>query len=310
MKLTLHFFIIVFLLLNSNISAQTTEAEKALKTSNIDTTLGWKKGGMVSLAFTQVSLTRWASGGMNSISGNGFVNLFANLKREKFAWDNNLDLGFGLIRQGDSKAPWVKSDDKIDFTSKYGQKASEHWFYAGLLNFKSQFAPGFTNPGDSIAISKFLAPGYVLGAVGMDFKPNDKLTMFISPITGKATIVMDNYLSSVGAFGIDTGKTVRAEVGGYLKFQWKKDLKENISFSTRAELFANYLEFKTIEDIDVLWENILSIKISKYIAANITTTLLWDNDVDIAFTDKNGIDKVQPSIQFKEVLGIGFSYKF
>jgi hypothetical protein len=308
MKISLYIFSLF--ILSTSVFAQTTEAEKALKTSTIDTTLGWKKGGMVSISFTQVSLTRWASGGMNSIAGNGFVNLFANYKGKNFAWDNNLDLGFGLIRQGDSKAPWVKSDDKIDFTSKYGQKASEHWFYAGLLNFKSQFAPGFTNPGDSIAISKFLAPGYVLGAIGMDFKPNDKLTMFISPITGKATIVMDDYLSSVGAFGIDTGKTMRAEIGGYLKFQWKKDLKDNFSFSTRVELFANYLEFKTIEDVDVLWENILSVKISKYIAANITTTLLWDNDVDIAYTDKNGDPKTGKSIQFKEVLGIGFSYKF
>jgi len=302
------FLSIVLVAIFSSSFAQTTEAEKVLKTNNIDTVYGWKNGGLVSLSFTQVSLTNWASGGQNSIAGNGFVNLFANLKRKKFAWDNNLDLGFGLIRQGDSKEPWIKSDDKIDFSSKYGQKANEHWFYAGLINLKSQFASGYSNPGDSVAISKFLAPGYVLGAVGMDFKPNDKLTMFISPITGKATIVMDDYLSSIGAFGVDSGKTLRGELGGYLKIQWKKDLKENISFSTRAELFANYLEFKTIEDVDVLWENVLAIKISKYISANITTTLIWDNDVMIA--DKNDATLSSPKIQFKEVLGIGFSYKF
>lgn len=299
-----------FVFIGHLLFAQITEGEKRLKKNNLDTIVGWKKGGLITLSFTQVSLSKWAAGGENSIAGNGFVNLYANYKQKNFAWDNNLDLGYGIIRQGNSEAPWIKSDDKIDFTSKYGQKANEHLFYAGLLNLKSQFNAGYANPGDSVAISKFLAPGYVLLALGMDYKPNKELSMFISPITEKSTIVIDETLSNAGAFGVEAGKKFRAEVGGYLKAVYKKDLKETISLSSRVELFANYLEFKTIKDVDVLWENIVSIKISKYISANITTTLIWDNDIDIAWTDVNDKEHFGPTTQFKEVLGIGFSYKF
>ena len=50
----------------------------------------------------------------------------------------------------------------------------------------------------------------------------------------------------------------------------------------------------------------------KYISATVTTHLLYDHDIDIAVdTNDDGItDKVGPRTQFKEVLGVGFSYKF
>ena len=118
------------------LSAQTTEAEKSLTTQSKDTLDGWKTGGIVSLNLTQVGLTNWQSGGENSLSVNGLLSLFANLKKGNSTWDNSLDLGYGILQQGDDEVR--KTDDKIDFTSKYGQKAFKNWYYAGLVNFKSQ----------------------------------------------------------------------------------------------------------------------------------------------------------------------------
>src|SRR4051812_27192317 len=76
----------------------------------------WRRGGLVSINLSQVSLTNWSAGGENSVAGNGIVNIFANYKRGKIAWDNNLDLAYGLIMQGKNDDV-TKSDDKIDFTS-------------------------------------------------------------------------------------------------------------------------------------------------------------------------------------------------
>ncbi|MDA3820602.1 MAG: DUF3078 domain-containing protein [Candidatus Delongbacteria bacterium] len=90
-----------------------------------DSLAKWKTGGTLSLNASQVSLTNWAAGGENSISGLGIINLFANYKKNKFTWDNTLDLAYGLIRQGDD--PVIKSDDKIDFASKAGQHAFNDW---------------------------------------------------------------------------------------------------------------------------------------------------------------------------------------
>ncbi len=95
---------------------------------------------MASLTFNQVSLTNWAAGGQSSISGNVFFNLFANYKDEKQTWDNTLDLGYGLIRN--NSQPFVKSDDRIELNSKYVRNINEDWYYSGLLNFITQFAPG------------------------------------------------------------------------------------------------------------------------------------------------------------------------
>ena len=39
-----------------------------LKSQNTDTINGWKKGGTLGFTFSQVSLTNWAAGGVNSFS--------------------------------------------------------------------------------------------------------------------------------------------------------------------------------------------------------------------------------------------------
>src|SRR5438105_12836245 len=80
-------------------------------------------GGLLSLNFTQTSLTNWAAGGQNSMAGNSIVNYYSNYKKGKNIWDKNIDLAYGLLTQGhDNKA--VKTDDKIDLSIKYGHVAT------------------------------------------------------------------------------------------------------------------------------------------------------------------------------------------
>ena len=131
----------------------------------------WQYSGTASLNLSQLSLTNWAAGGDNSISGNALVQMSADYDDGTLNWDNDLNLGYGLIRQGGS--PARKSDDKIDISSKFGYRASKKWFYSGLLSFKSQFVEGYDNPGEVVRtkISGFLSPGYLNLSIGMDYKP-------------------------------------------------------------------------------------------------------------------------------------------
>src|SRR5688572_8365237 len=101
------------------------------------------KGGLISLSFNQTSLTNWAAGGENSIAANGLLNLFAKYKKNRMAWDNSLDLAYGLLKAGEKDLR--KSDDKIDLLSKFGYDATNKnkWFYSVLFNFKSQFTESF-----------------------------------------------------------------------------------------------------------------------------------------------------------------------
>lgn len=179
---------------------QVTDAEDALKSQTVDTTDGWEYGGMFSLNISQTSLSNWSAGGQSSVAFSSLVKLNASYKKNRNLWENFLELGYGTMKQGDEG--WWKTDDKIDFTSKYGYKITEKLYTAVLVNFKTQMTEGYNYPDDSTMVSDFMAPGYFLGAIGVDYIPNDKFSAFISPITSKYTIVLDQDLANYGAYGL------------------------------------------------------------------------------------------------------------
>jgi hypothetical protein len=285
-----------------------------------DTTRNWKTGGVISLNISQVALSNWVAGGQNSMAANSLFNYFFNYKRDNKAWDNTIDLGYGIIKQ--NHIQWIKSDDHIDISSKYGQYAFKEWYYSALINFKTQFSAGYNYPNDSVKISDFLAPGYGLLALGLDYKPNDNFTMLIAPVTAKFTIVKERALADAGAFGVDPaefddagnlarkGDNLRKEIGGYVKIAFKQKLMQNVTFQTKADFFSNYLN--NPGNIDISAEFLLSLKVNKFISATVLTNLIYDDDIKIPVdTDKDGQpDAAGPRTQLKEVLAVGFSYKF
>ena len=219
-------------------------------------------------------------------------------------WDNSLDLGYGFLQQGNNKS-FVKTDDRIDFVSKYGKKAFSNFYYTALLNFKTQFAPGYNYPNDSVKISNFLAPAYVLGAIGLNYMPDAYFNTFVAPFTGKMTIVNDNALSAAGAYGVEPGKKLLGEFGGcariiYSSSDFKGEFLKNVAFTSKLDLFSNYL--KNPQNIVVNWENQIVMKVNKYISVNLNTNLMYDAKIKI-----NGENA---KVQFKEILGVGFFLKF
>jgi hypothetical protein len=287
--------------------SQVTEGEKTLKTRTADTLIGWKKGGVINISTAQTSLTNWAAGGQSSVAVNGLLNLYAHNKQEKTLWENFLILGYGTLKQ--KSTGWWKTDDRIDLTSKYGLELTNKLYAAGLFNFRTQMAPGYNYPNDSVKISDFLSPGYVLFAVGLDYVPMPNLTVFFAPITYKLTIVNDDVLAKAGAFGVDPGEHTKAEFGGYLRASYQQNLMENVALQTKIDLFTNYL--KDFGVVDVNWETMLSFKVNKYISATLSTQLLYDQDIAIKKEVDPGIFKEYNSkVQFKEVLAVGLSVQF
>lgn len=323
----------------------------------------WTKGGAGALTFNQTGLYNWAAGGQSNLTLLANLNLFANRKWDKGAWDNALDLSYGFIKNNyrfDPQAPIAKAADKIEFNSKYGRKAfAEKLFYTGLLTFRTQFAPGRANPFDNVYISKALAPAYLIAAVGLDYKPNDKLSLFLSPLSGKMTIVTDDSLAGVGAFGVNqidpatmaqrpgSFANTRFEFGATFKAKLKTDIMENISLESNLELFSNYIDRP--QNVDMRWTNNIVAKVNKYITVNFFTDMIYDHDINIARRDPEtgvGLLSINPEpvgplipgtttpadntlwrdpanpgqyttvpvtgpiLQFMEIFGVGFSYKF
>lgn len=304
-------FAITFSFLCSMALAQVTDGETVLRKQEKDTITGWRTGGVFAITGSQTSLTNWSAGGENAISANALFSVFANYKKNKLAWANSLDMGYGMMKQGlGNDIPFSKTDDKIDLLSKFGYQAFKSWYYAALFNVKTQMTPGYKTPTDTIKISNFLAPAYVIAALGMDYKPGNNLSIFIAPVTAKWTIVNDEILSLAGAFGVDPGKKLKSEFGGYIRMIYSKnDFKssflKNISFTTKVDLYSNYL--KDPQFIDVNWETLIAMKVNKYITISLIAHLIYDYDIKFpSELNVAGVDKVQ----FKEIFGVGFSYKF
>jgi hypothetical protein len=288
MKKTVLSFIFISVIAASNY-AQTTP----------DTTKLWTTGFKAAVTFNQVALTNWAAGGENSLGGNSMFNLFANLKKGKTTWDNSLDLAYGLVKTGDDNAR--KSDDKIDFVSKYGHNViNKNLFLSANLSFKTQFANGYNYPNDSVIISKFMAPGYVMLGLGIDYKPFPYLSISLLPLTGRLIIVSDTALSLT--YGLDRGETVKPEFGAAFKVTFEKDLFTNVSLKSKLDLFSNYLDRP--QNIDVNFEALLVLKVNKLISTYVGIQTIYDHDILIM--DKEG--KTGPRTQFKQTFGIGLTY--
>lgn len=303
------------------ITASSSMAQDTLKTDTL-----WRFGSFFGVNFNQVGLTNWAAGGENSFSLAGIFSGTANYKKGTIAWDNSLDLGYGLLKSGDS--PFRKNEDKIELNSKFGALAKGKFYYSALLNAKSQFANGFNFPNDSVIVSRFAAPAFITIALGMDYKPNDFFSLFVSPATGKFTFVNDQRLADLGSFGvkaaeyslvdsskISNGRKIRAEFGASLRAQYKQDITKYLNISTTLLLFNNYTDPKPENrgNIDINWETLITIKAGKLLTTSIYTNLIYDHDINIPTYKKINGEKVQvgqgPKTQFKEVIGVGISYK-
>jgi len=288
--------------------SQVTEGEKLLRVQAEDTLIGWKAGGVLNLNTAQTSLSNWSAGGQSSFAFGSLINIFANNKQEKSLWENYLSIAYGTMKQG--KEDWRKTDDRFEFTLKLGYRATDKLYYAGLLSFKTQLTNGYNYPDSENKISGFLAPGYLLVAAGLDYKPGENFSIYFAPATWKLTVVTDQALADSAAFGVNPGENTKNEFGGYLRFFLNQGIMENITFQTKLDLFSNYL--KKPQNIDVSWETLLSMKVNNFISVTLSTHLLYDDDIDIAIdNDDDGItDESGPRTQFKEVLAVGFSYTF
>jgi len=262
----------------------------------------WLVQGSGSLQFSQASFSNWASGGQNSLGLVAWLNFKANYHKGKHLWANNIDLGYGFNVIGNgSKAKYNKTNDKIELTTAYGYELSENkkWFVTVLANFRTQFDNGYNNPDDKKVISKFMAPGYLVAGLGITYSPAQFFTLYLSPASGRFTFVMDKKLSDSGACGVDPGKKWRGEFGPYLRADLNRDFGKSVNISSTLELFSDYLH--DFGNMDVNWSLLISLKVNKWLAASIQTQLIYDNDVKI-----DG----KPNTQFKELLGIGLTYKF
>jgi hypothetical protein len=266
----------------------------------------WKTGGTYNLNFNQAALSNWAAGGdKSSLSLSTLLSLYAFYKDGKRSWDNTLDMAYGLVQS--TSLGTRKADDRIDLVSKYGYDVGKKWYLSGLVNFRSQFAKGYAYESDTAKklTSNFLSPAYVLASIGMDWKPKDNFSLFLSPTTARWVIVGNDSLSSIGAFGVDTGKHVRFQLGAFASITYMANISKTATYKTKLDLFTDYLH--NAGNVAVYWNNILAVKVTRLISMNLTLNMIYDNDIKSIKSDGT---QGGPKVQLQEVMGIGLAYAF
>jgi len=157
-----------------------------------------------------------------------------------------------------------------------------------------------------------MSPAYWIFTLGMDLKIKDKFSLFLSPLTSKTTIVSKINLVDETKYGLEKDQRIKNEKGAYVKILYKFKLDKNIDVNTKWEFFSNYLH--NPQNIDVNSETTTNMKVNKYLSVTLLLHFIYDDDINIpVYKIVNGERKkigVTKGLQFKEIMGIGFSYKF
>ena len=282
------------------------EAAKSIKKDPTDAIpKTWKLGGLFNLNINEGSLSNWSAGGDKfSFSLNAYLNVFAFYKKNKHSWDNSLDLAYGIVNT--TSLGSRKASDRIDLLSNYGYAIAHKCNVATLLNVRTQFTNGYayskTTAGADTAniISKTFAPAYVLLSLGLDYKPKDNFSLFISPLTERWVIVADTMLAP--KYGVLPTKKSRNELGAFVSANYTAKLGTNFVYKSKLDLFSNYKQKP--QNIDIYWTNALTAKLTRYINFSFNLDMIYDDDVELF-----GPLGTSPALQVKSVFGIGLQVK-
>jgi hypothetical protein len=275
----------------------------------------WKTGGNYNLNIQQVTLSNWAAGGSSSFALNSGVTLFANYKKDSKVWDTQMTVNLGFNRQGSRDFETRKTNDNFVFVSNYGRQLSKLMYLSTQLDARTQLLPGYkySKPSGSerevrTKISDLLSPGYLQSSTGLNlrktYENKGKLSVIVSPFTGRFTIVMNDSLSNVGAFGVVPGENVRAEAGmsfaaGVVDFV----IMENVTWKADLNLFSNYESFGNMV---VNFNSIIRLKVNKFISTRIETAVIYDENVYVQQDDGSS----KQAVQLQNLINFGISLDF
>ena len=248
---------------------------------------GWKKSGVVTFLFNQSAFNNWLAGGTDNISGTLGLNYDFNYAKGDWTWDNKIIASYGLTKLDSEQTQ--KTDDRLEFNSVVGKKATENWYYSAFFNFKTQMS---STDVDGEQLSHFFSPAYFQFGPGMLWKKSDNLKVNIAPATSKLVVLSSDLAP---AFGVDLGESTRYEIGASINGYYKFNIMENVSVENILNLYSNYIEEAKNIDIDYTMNIIM--KINKYLSANLALQAIYDDNAFDGF-------------QTREVVGLGVNYNF
>jgi hypothetical protein len=276
-KSSIHLIAIVLVgVLNALTISQESDAQKPQ--------YGWQKNLVGNLNLTQNNFDNWSSGGENSWSWQ--LEVLSNFVNDQadYNWSNTGKVSFGKAKISGEDARKAADEIKIEsvFTLKLDSVINPYAAITGL----TQFTAGYNySIQPKVEISNFLDPGFFTQSIGISYTPNKLFkTRFGAAIKETVTDIYSDLYAK--------GEKTRVEAGAESVTDVALKLSDNLLFNSKLELFSN---IKGIDEIDINWDNLFSVKVSEFINVGLNIRLFYDKDIS-------------SKRQLKQTMAVGFSY--
>ena len=268
--------------------------------------INWLQNLESSLHFSQAYISpNWYQGGKSNL--NAIIDLRYNIKlnpafHPNFIFENTVQYRLGLNNAPeDTVHSYNITEDLFQFNTLIGIKAVKRWYYTITGQFKTQLLNNYrTNTNDLVA--SVLSPGELNVGIGMTYNysnPRNTLNFkaSIDPLSYNMKMCTNTRLNPT-AFGIEEGHKTISQYGSKTELTFWCKLAYNIEYNSRLFMFTNY------EYVQGDWENTVTFNINKFLSTKIFAHLRYQSDA------QPREDTKWYKFQLKEVLSIGFSYRF
>lgn len=241
----------------------------------------WHQGGLSNLAFLSILLTE-----------------FNYDNRKGVQWDNKFEWrsGFNSV-DGDTLRKISTNDDLVRYLTKFGVKAGGNWYYSTSGEFSTHLFNSYKGVNSNVLKTTLLTPVRANVGIGMDYKYKKIFSLMIAPISFKYIYVNDTINVNPNSFGIQKGENHLKQIGSSLLAQFNYSPMLNWNISSK---FTVYTDYKKVE---ADWEIVNVFTINRFLTARLLVNPRYDNTV-IEEAGKKA------KIQLKELLSVGFSYRF
>ena len=244
----------------------------------------------------------WYKGGESNQAAVGSVTLEANYdNKSKWKWDNKLEMKLGFqTSPSDTVHKFKTNEDLIRYTGKVGLQAANRWYYTLQMLAYTQFYHGLKSNNTKV-FSDFMSPFNLSVGLGMDYKVQALANKLTGTINMSPLAVNYRYVDRAdlaASFGVKTPDHSHSltDFGSQITASLTWQVNDVLSWKTRIYGFSSY------HRSEVEWENTFTLRVSKYISANL---FLFPR-----FDDANNRDENLGYWQFKEYSSLGFSYNF
>jgi len=261
----------------------------------------WTFSGEQNLQFMQNYLSEnWYKGGESNYSLVANVVMNANYNnKQRLKFDNKLELKLGFqTSRSDTLHKFKANSDLIRYTGKLGIQAVNRWYYTLQVLAYTQFTQGL-KANDKKVYSDFMSPFTLNIGVGMDYTVETKNKRLKGNVNMSVLSFNFKYVdrkSLNSRNGITGNHHTGEDFGSQLTTNITWTINDMIRWQTRLYCFTTYKRYL------MEWENTFTLKVSKYISANIF--------IYPRFDDSTKRDDDWNYWQFKEYSSLGFSYSF